>query len=362
MNKLVFCAMRENRGATGGPGGVLYIQKELLGSEVAGLKSFYYFNYFKIKSRIVSRILNSLYFLVFCCFQRRVYYIVHDIELAFILSILRKKYTLIYHSQGPVVEEIYNMGELTSVKKKYYQMIERRAFLKAFTLHFPSKGAENMYFKSKYSTCKKDEVNVGEPLYNTIPLVTVAKPHDFNLEETPDTLTFFSLGTLTFAKGQDQSIDFLKKFLDVYKKNVRYIMVGKGPLKDQLIEQLEKMKSQNLNFEYYYFENLSHDIIMYLHKISDIYLMIHRISIFDFATLEAMSQSSVVVLSRIGGNPEFNYDNNIIFAEDVLANMSEFVQQDFGEYKKKNKKVFEQYFSRDAYKKQYEMFVTKYVK
>lgn len=45
--------------------------------------------------------------------------------------------------------------------------------------------------------------------------------------------------------------------------------------------------------------------------------MLHRISIFDFATLEAMSQHSAVILSKIGGNLDFNMNSNVIFAEDV---------------------------------------------
>lgn len=57
--------------------------------------------------------------------------------------------------------------------------------------------------------------------------------------------------------------------------------------------------------------------------------MLHRISIFDFATLEAMSQHSAIILSKIGGNLDFDMNSNIIFAEDVEANESILIKADF---------------------------------
>ena len=34
IKQIIFCTLRDNRGATGGPGGVLYIQKNVLGNEI----------------------------------------------------------------------------------------------------------------------------------------------------------------------------------------------------------------------------------------------------------------------------------------------------------------------------------------
>ena len=47
--------------------------------------------------------------------------------------------------------------------------------------------------------------------------------------------------------------------------------------------------------------------------------MLHRISIFDLATLEMMNKSKCIILSNIGGNPEFNKDNNIITTNNAKA-------------------------------------------
>lgn len=355
--KIVFCTLRDNKGATGGPAGVLYLQKSVLGDSISGCRCEYWFNTFKGNSKI-AKAMNIVSFFLNILLTRNAYYFTHDIMSARILALLGKKYTLVYHSQGPILEEAKNLGtHISKYSEKVLASRERIAFTHANTLHFPSMGAAEMYFESKYATCRRDEVNLKKPLYNIIPLVKAQKPTNFDLEKEDDILTFFSLGTLTIAKGQDLTVEFLASFLKKYTKPVRYIIVGKGPLKDQLLKQLEKIKCEFSHFNYYYYDAVPHDTVMYIHQIADIYIMLHRISIFDFATLEAMSQNSAIILSKVGGNPEFDRDNNIIFAEDVRADMISFAKTEFEKLKHKNKEVFDKFFSKEAFIKQYEIFV-----
>ena len=84
--------------------------------------------------------------------------------------------------------------------------------------------------------------------------------------------------------------------------------------------------------------------------------MLHRISIFDFATLEAMSQRSAVILSKIGGNLDFNKNSNIIFAEDVETDESILIKANFSALKESNYNVFNSYFSKEAFVNQYKEF------
>lgn len=358
-NKIVFVALRDNLGATGGPGGVLYIQQQLLGDNLCGLDTVYRFNFIKTRNKKFSsirRVLNMVLFFFFFLFQRKTYYVAHDVETGRILASLNKKYSMIFHHQGSVVKERRELAgkDLPEGNIRYYQNAEKKALSHAASLHFPSNGAADMYFVSDYATCKRDDVKLGAPLYNVILPPVVKEPEGFELKDEPDKLTFFSLGTLTLAKGQDQTVEFLSKFVAVYNKPVRYVLLGKGPLHDQLINKLDEMKNSYSNFDYAYIDALPHDAVMYLHKISDIYIMLHRVSIFDFATLEAMSQESAVILSKVGGNPEYNRDNNIVFAEDVVFDAKELEKYDFKKLKAKNKEVFEKYFSPEAFKKQYE--------
>lgn len=43
IKQIIFCTLRDNRGATGGPGGVLYIQKNVLGNEINKVPCKYQF-------------------------------------------------------------------------------------------------------------------------------------------------------------------------------------------------------------------------------------------------------------------------------------------------------------------------------
>lgn len=130
-------------------------------------------------------------------------------------------------------------------------------------------------------------------------------------------------------------------------------------MKEVLLRQLKKLKEEVNSFNYFYFESLSHDSVMYLHKISDIYIMLHRISIFDFATLEAMSQRSAIILSKVGGNVDFDKNNNIIFAEDIYSDKILLKSIDLESLKERNFLVFVEYFSKEAFVKQYRILFNK---
>lgn len=359
MKKIVFCTLRDNKGATGGPGGVLFLQKSVLGNRINGLPCQYWFNYFTPKLGILKRIINEIIFYFKIQTVGDAYFFTHDIRTGAILARMGKKYSMIYHHQGPIIQEMKNMGYVLSERK--YERIrrdERIALTKANTLHFPANGAVSMYFDSPLANCKYEETNVQPALYNIIPFVEPQEPQEFELKADIEKITLFSLGTLTKAKGQDLVVDFLGKHIEDFHKPVRYIIVGKGPLKDVLLNKLDLIKQNHSTFEYYYYEGVPHDTVMYIHKISDVYIMLHRISIFDFATLEAMSQKSAVILSKVGGNKDFNLNNNILYAEDIENDHSLLANCDLESLKNKNLEVFDKFFSKEAFKAQYEKLLS----
>lgn len=360
IKEIVFLTLRDNKGATGGPGGVLFLQKQMLGEKLLGIPCKYQFNILAGNLGKLKNILNKiLFFFKYSC-KNNVLYFTHDTETAYLLAKMNKNYSMLYHNQGPIVEERLNLGEIlkkSSIKK--WEKQERIAFLSAKSIHFPSNGAAEMYFNSKYANCKIDEVNLYPPLYNIIPMVEPIKTSEVNLDYDDEYITLFSLGTLTKAKGQDQTISFLKEYAYLAEKPLRYILVGRGPMKEELLGQLKKLKEEVNSFNYFYFESLSHDSVMYLHKISDIYIMLHRISIFDFATLEAMSQRSAIILSKVGGNVDFDKNNNIIFAEDIYSGKILLKSIDLESLKERNFQVFVEYFSKEAFIKQYRILFNK---
>ena len=360
INKIVFCTLRDNKGATGGPGGVLFLQKTVLGRELEGYQCKYWFNPINVK-RFKYR-LNKAAIYLKALFTKNAYFVTHEMDCANILANLHKKYSLVFHNQGPLLEEYHNFGAEHDAKKaESIARKERRAFVNAHTLHFPSRGAANMYFDSQYASCKRSEVNIGNPLFNIILPKPVEEPEAFEVKKEPDTLTFFSLGTLTTAKGQDHVVAFMGEFLKHYQGKSRYIIVGRGPLKEMLEKELNALAEKYPSFSYRIIDAMPHDQVMYLHQLADVYIMLHRISIFDFATLEAMSQSSAIVLSKVGGNLDFDKENNVLFAEDFQERMEDFAKTDFETLKTKNKAVFDKYFSTDAFRRQYNTFIKEIV-
>ena len=353
MKQIVFSTLRDNKGATGGPGGVLFMLKEVIGENInSHILCKYEFNVIR-NNFIGAKIINKLFFLVKALFRKDSFYVVHDIESAHLLAFLKRKYALIYHNQGPIVQEFLNFGAKLSRKDiKKIQRKERLAFINANSLHFPSIGAANMYFSNEFRSCERNETNLGLPLYNTIPNSSIKGME--HIKRDKNILTFFSLGTLTSAKGQDLSLKFIEEYLNSSKLSIRYILVGNGPLKDDLITNLNRLSSQFENFHYYYYPKLSHSEVMYLHTISDIYIMLHRLSIFDFATLEAMSQGTAILLSPIGGNMDFNKESNILYITDnYKEGIHKLLNSNIDLLKEKNKHVFETYFSKAAFKNEY---------
>ena len=82
--------------------------------------------------------------------------------------------------------------------------------------------------------------------------------------------------------------------------------------------------------------------------------MLHRLSIFDFATLEAMSQGTAILLSPIGGNMDINKEANILYITDnYKEGIHKLLNSNIDLLKEKNKHVFETYFSKAAFKNEY---------
>lgn len=360
--QISFYAFRDNKGATGGPGGVLYLQKNILGNTYNDIKLRYVF---RTRNKIFRKFFKDFYFAAFIqvlikeLFRFKNYYICNDIGSAYALALLRKNYSLIYHQQGPIVEELINFGENISEKKrKRLKLIERVAFERAKTVHFPSKGAENMYFNSSFRSCSRDKVNIGDVLPNTVDVIPVNSAGHNNV------LTFMSVGTMTMAKGQDQTIKFLEKLLDAYQKPIKYVVVGRGPLASDLLNEYDKLKLNNPLFDFTYYDSLSHDSILNLMQKADVYIMLHRISIFDMATLEAMASSCAIVLSNVGGNPDFNVEDNVLLVDcnNYALGVKKFLNLDIEKLKVKNKQMFIKHFSFGVFRKNMHkliQFVTK---
>ena len=273
-------------------------------------------------------------------------YITHEYSTAYSLYLMKKKYVLVIHSQGPRVVEMMNLGEKTSfISRKIISYCEKKAIENAEHVYFPSNGARKEFLNSKY--CPKCIIKKEEPLYNTI----IYNPKEEIIQDVGEFngITFLSIGTMTKAKGQDLTIKYIQEIAkNNINKNIRWICIGKGPLEKKINSISHSIKYDNLEIKM--IRKVTYNQIQYLTRISDIYIMLHRISIFDLSTLEAMKNNNAIILSYTGGNIEFNKENNIFYTNKGLFDIS---KENIDRYKIINKNVYEKYFSVDNFKKRY---------
>ncbi len=349
--KVTICAYRMNRGATGGAGGVLFMLQDVLGEQFKDTEFRYVFKASESKTALAQYFKN----LMDCNPDM---YICHDVVSAFLLSLVKKKYILVYHQQGPLIQERINLGvKIGAIKRIKTNFYEGKALRCAKSVHFPSNGAEKMYFGSEFRSADEKQVRIGEPMYNTIYVDADLNEtvNSYSLARDDNYTTFYSVGTLTEAKGQDRAVMFLDKYCENSSRKVRYILIGQGVLKDRLLNALDTLKRKHNNFYYIYIPRLEHKDILSVGMLSDVYLMLHRISIFDLSTLEAMYTNNAIVLSDIGGNLDFNKNGNIVFCNcmDYESAVKRLDSLGIENLKQKNKKCFEKYFSRVAFKERY---------
>ena len=60
IKEIVFLTLRDNNGATGGPGGVLFLQKQMLGEKLLGIPCKYQFNILAGNLGKLKNILNKI--------------------------------------------------------------------------------------------------------------------------------------------------------------------------------------------------------------------------------------------------------------------------------------------------------------
>ncbi|MDR0484416.1 MAG: glycosyltransferase family 29 protein [Alphaproteobacteria bacterium] len=289
-------------------------------------------------------------------------YITHDYATAFGLALLGKKYVYIHHLQGSRVEEALAQGRgVSKISEKIIQYCEKIAFKKAFCVCFPSNGASEEFLKSSLAKVKRNEFTLGNILYNTL----YAKPNPEPIEgifPEKDYLTFLSIGQLSYLKGIDRCVEFFTELLKKdNSKKYRYILVGKGVLQDKILLELNNLKEKYKNFSFIHLPQVSYPNILYLQEIADIYIMLHRKSIFDLATLEAMSLKKVVILSNTGGNKDFNKLNNIIMFdnENYSKVVEDFLNADLEGLSLANGYVYSAWFDNDSFIKNYHNIINK---
>jgi len=349
-------------GGRGGGSAVLSCQKILLQDSYRHLKLKYSFiedNYYKNPSNELWDLWAATDFAYNKAIEEKnTVYITHDYGTAFGLYLAGKRYALVSHIQGARVEEKTNFGEVfTEYSAKIIKYCEKKAMENAELLCFPSYGAYIYLTESKFTTVDFRKIHLGPVLYNTL----YVQPNAVEVEKIPEKkefLTILSVGQLTTAKGMDRCVTLIENMLSNSKRKIRWICVGQGPLIEEIISRAVELMKKNNNFIFSHVGGCSYAQMQYLQQISDVYMMLQRISIFDLATLEVMNKEKAIVLSAVGGNIEFNKENNIIlFNNDYELTAKQILEADLEELGQKNRKVYRKYFSNENFIRSYHQMI-----
>lgn len=358
LNQICCLTYRPNKGPFGGPGGVLYLESVVLGQNFLNknltfnfrTKENFYDSFFDLQSAIefathISDINNSGL------------YIAHDLGTAYALAKLNKKFIVFWHFQGSLITQQINFGfDLPKWVISFIKHMEAFTLSKSFKIVFPSIGALEMYKNDSYSSFDDKYLNKTKVIYNTciFDYKDVTLNNEFiDYVSNFKGLKLISCGTLTKAKGQDIVIDLLSS-LNI-EEQILWICIGNGILSEELLEKTQVL-NKNITVKFIY--KTDHQNVQALMKMCDIYIMCHRISIFDIASLEAMMNNCALILSRIGGNIDFNKDDNVIFT-DEKEKISKLLQDKnyLQKMKIKSTDVFYKFFSVNNFYKNHEELI-----
>jgi len=384
--KIYACAFRNydvKKGHTGGPGGVLAMQQELLGNaykscpiqylfqplhityppevtkqvdSVAGkLKGVLQAVYFIQSHPQIKRDLNNHINVVLFC---------HDIGSAYGAFLSGLKYVVVYHQQGSILNEMLASGVTpTDDEIRLMNRIERRTLENAESVYFPSIGAKEVLINTSENVAVSQRINYAEyALYNTIPeshednngidlLMQLGIPQI----DKQTTEIFFSCGDFNNDKGMERVPAFLEEYSKTIDKEVVWIAIGNAGSHD-IFSQLVA-DSKNWSFKSYLFgKRTNHSTLLALMEYCDYYIMMHRNSIFDLATLEAMRAGRALILTPTGGNLEFNVEDNVVFVDVENYNyaISEIHRRCFETWSESNKSAFNKYFSHKCFVDNYQ--------
>lgn len=192
-------------------------------------------------------------------------------------------------------------------------------------------------------------------LYNGVSCPTVSEDLPDWIQEVRDFdgYKFVTVANLNEAKAIERIPQYLAA---VGRKGIRltWVLVGNGVKAQNVADEIEK---NNIDAHVIWMKsNVMHDDLMKLFSVTDFYILLHKLSIFDLSTLEAMHYGNIPILTPVGGNKEMITDGNGLFVDD-FTDAGSFVDmieiQDIQTMKEKNAKIQNEMFNDRAFLKRY---------
>lgn len=292
-------------------------------------------------------------------------YIFHDFESAYVFTNLfkgMKKISLVYHQEGSLYTEWSSVcGFKSYVYQKYLNYLQRKGLKVLPNMAFPSKGAENALRQADdLMIYLNSDIDI---LYNG-----VRKPEKLQISDNAvnvishikNDIVFITISRLNYSKGVERIPAFLGRLKRSGYK-FKWIVIGTGTMQQKLFEEIT---TNGIEEDTIWIKDfINHDDILGLFEVSHFYIMFHRWSIFDFATIEAMAYGVVPILSAVGGNLEVveNHVNGVLL-DDVEDCRSVEEVMNFQMYEKIRSeciKTQREKFSDKAFIEQYRDYIEK---
>jgi len=231
----------------------------------------------------------------------------------------RKNIISVYHEQGSLNSVMIETDE----QKTFYNTIQSEHLKRVKSWIFPSEGAREGFIQTADNDMREQAKSCDfEIVYNGTEAKEHISPDEDFLEylsnNIRDKLVLTSVSTLFKQKGVERIPTIVAKLNKLYDGQLLWILVGNGDLESE-VEQAIKYNLVESDYIWIKERFANQDNIFALFMHSDFYVMMHRISVFDLCTLEAMSYGCIPFLSDVGGNNEFcQFDNGILIdPEDV---------------------------------------------
>lgn len=287
----------------------------------------------------------------------------HDMLYSFIIVIFfpRIKLINIYHWQGALYYEMTDLlwQKKSKLLKLLIEFIERKVYDSAYRIGFPSIGSLEALYDTHSQMKSVIEKRKDDPhiLHNWISIDYESISHSPILEEhiLSDWINFVTVWTLNEAKWADRIPEFL---WSVKKKWIKFswTIVWRGAMRKTLIENIEL---NNIVSESHLLEQaFPKNEILWLFERTDCYILFHRYSIFDLATLEAMLLWNIPILSNIGWNKEMIIDENGLLINppdfwNSAENFIKFIEGKLDQIKLRNTLIVKEYFNNKRFSQLY---------
>jgi glycosyltransferase involved in cell wall biosynthesis len=292
----------------------------------------------------------------------------HDVISGFLYLIFFKR-----KIRAPLVLTIHSKGSFTKREliaqrfvKNLFMFVEKFTVLNSDMIIFPSKGA--------FEHFSEDITEVRKVLYKVKIINNGIDVNEKNyydeegikwiLKKVGQRDIILSVSPLVVEKGVDILIKAFLSLKEEILEKTYLIIIGDGPEYCNLIRLIENYKRDNLLIIN---KVLPHKDIISLMKKSTIFVLPHRISIFDYVLLEAMLVKLPIITTKVGGNLEIFVENNsVLFVEkeDVegLANAITYLLENKQEREKIVNIAFNLVVSKFTLKEMYKNYCDVYSK